>query len=89
MFFRARHKKFCLVTAADQTHAKSLFQFLDSVQRRAPQTDIIVYNLGLSHLDLEHLKKLQAEHRHFDFSKYQATSTSGTTLDNMHGSPRS
>ena len=65
-------KQIVLVTGADQSHSKSLLQFIASVASFEPQSLLIVYNLGFS---MEIRKQCEKIHgnidvKDFDFSKY-------------------
>ena len=68
---RPRRLSLTLVTAADSSHAQSLFQFLRSIQKFEPSSSVIIYDLGLG----ESLASLQEEFlfytfKPFEFSKY-------------------
>jgi hypothetical protein len=61
-----------IVTGADHTHAKSLFQFLDSVNKHEPDITAVVYDLGLSDDDRSRLTEDYPNFllRKFEFDKY-------------------
>ena len=65
-------KQLILVTGADQSHSKSLLQFVASVARYEPKSLLIVYNLGFSIEIRQQYEKIHSniEIRDFDFSKY-------------------
>ena len=58
-----------VVTGASQNHIKSLYQFLNTIDRSI--TRCYVYDLGLSEESSEDLKKIENIYfRTFDYSKY-------------------
>ena len=58
-----------VVTGASQNHIKSLYQFLNTIDRSI--TRCYVYDLGLSKESSEDLKKIENIYfRNFDYSKY-------------------
>lgn len=64
-------QKFTLITGSDFTHGKSLLNFLASAKTHAPNTSVIVYDLGLKSSQLRKLqRKFDYEVRTFDYSKY-------------------
>lgn len=66
-----RQKPLKIVTAADHSHGKSLYQFLKSVKEVEPDTPVTVYDLGLSREQREAIKSdFEYEIRTFEYSKY-------------------
>jgi Protein of unknown function (DUF1647) len=61
-----------IVTAADSTHYKSLCQFLSSLFFHESDIRAVVFNLGLTESQVNHLKSAfpTADLRYFDFLKY-------------------
>ena len=60
-----------LVTGSDFTHAKSMFNFLASAKKFAPDIEVIVYDLGMTQPQLRKLaRKSNYEVCKFDYSKY-------------------
>lgn len=61
-----------IVTGADSTHSKSLHQFLTSLYVHEPKIRAIVFDLGLSLPDREHLRSCfpRVELREFNYSNY-------------------
>ena len=62
-----------IVTGSDFTHAKSLINFLRSANQHAPETKLIVYDLGMTPKQIQRITKIfNYEIRKFDYSKYPA-----------------
>jgi hypothetical protein len=64
-----------IVTGADESHAASLLQLLDSVFVHEKNTEVRVYDLGLSKETLVKLRGLESSHRNlkvenFEFGRY-------------------
>ncbi len=67
----ADQEKLTLVTGSDFTHAKSMFNFLASAKKFAPDTEVIIYDLGMTQPQLRKLtRKFSYEIRKFDYSKF-------------------
>lgn len=60
------------VTGADSSHYQSLVQFLESLERVEPQSEVVVWDLGLSGEESSDLQKRfsQATLRTFPYEKY-------------------
>ena len=65
-------KDFIIVTGADSSHYKSLKQLLSSIYLYESTTKTLVFNLGLTQLELNELKNKfkTIEIRKFNYSKY-------------------
>ena len=64
-------QRLTLVTGSNFTHEKSLFNFLHSAKLHAPNTPVIIYDLGMSKKQLRKIKRwFDHDIRTFDFSKY-------------------
>lgn len=61
-----------IATGADHSHAKSLVQLLESLARYEPETSVIVWDLGLTHDDIETIKSANklARIERFKFDEY-------------------
>jgi hypothetical protein len=64
--------EFVIVTGADTTHYRSLYQLLSSLRIHEPDTRIIVFDLGLVDAERQDLNRSfpAAEVRIFDYSRY-------------------
>jgi hypothetical protein len=60
------------VTGADTTHAKSLLNLLKSILKFEPNAGVTVWDLGLTHDELNAIRKLSKNFqiRQFDFNSY-------------------
>lgn len=56
-----------IVTGADQTHAKSLFQFLKSLKQHEPDMFVLIYDLGLNEDDLHQIAE---QYPHYSVEKF-------------------
>ena len=64
-------KEFKIVTGCDSSHFNSLVNLLKSIQKHEPNTETVVYNLGLSSDEIYYLKnKFDFEIINFDFKNY-------------------
>ena len=64
-------KEFKIVTGCDSSHFNSLVNLLKSIQKYEPNTETVVYNLGLSSDEIYYLKnKFDFEIINFDFKNY-------------------
>lgn len=63
---------FMVVTGADSTHYKSLNQFLFSIRRYEPDIKVVVFDLGLTKPERQHLENdfPTIEFRTFDYTQY-------------------
>lgn len=64
-------KEFKIVTGSDSSHFNSLVNLLKSIKKHEPNTETVVYNLGLSSDEIYYLKKnFDFEIINFEFKKY-------------------
>jgi len=72
--YHLKRPKLTLVTAADETHARSLEQFLKSAQKNHQKDKMVIIDLGLSDESVQRLQKidLPSDIRRFNYSKYPA-----------------
>ncbi len=61
-----------IVTGADSTHRKSLYQFLSSLFLHEPSITMVIFDLGLVEAERQHLKNSfpSADLRRFDYTQY-------------------
>jgi len=61
-----------ILSAADETYARTLAQFLLSVKRHFPGAEVVIFDLGIDAANLELLKKRfpQTRFKGFDIKKY-------------------
>lgn len=59
-----------IVSAASSNHFRSLLNFICSVRNYEPEVDLIVYDLGLTKSETEHLQNIGVTPIKFDYSKY-------------------
>lgn len=65
------NKEFKIVTGCDSSHFNSLVNLLKSIQKHEPNTETVVYNLGLSSDEIYYLKNnFDFEIINFDFKNY-------------------
>ena len=70
--FSSGNRSVLFVTGADSSHHDSLIQFLESLERVEPQSEVVVWDLGLSGEELSNLQKRfsKAIFRAFPYEKY-------------------
>jgi hypothetical protein len=68
---RLNKDELTLVTASDTSHARSLENLLASIERHEPDARVVVFDLGMTVIELAHLKsRFGYKFRTFDFQKY-------------------
>lgn len=68
----SQQKKFTIITASDSSHYKSLCQLLSSIFRHEPNTQTVVFDLGLSTEEQKQITTTYSgiEMRTFNYSRY-------------------
>ena len=70
--FKTSEEQLHIITGADNTHANSLINLLESIKKFEPFARVTVWNLGLSSGHLDHINSMFPDFKvnYFDFKKY-------------------
>ncbi|UHS57109.1 DUF1647 domain-containing protein [Agrobacterium vaccinii] len=72
LFFHTKKRRLSLISASDETHSRSLLQFIVSATAQKMDRNLIIFDLGLTDESLQKIKIISPniDVRKFDYSRY-------------------